>query len=104
MPYFVAAEKCQKQIANIAEDGSLTARYCLVLEELRLEAVRQTSRKRATQNEANNATLSQVDFLASEHNPGSFGELGTMDFNVSPMDTMADMTSWEQFDSIVSSW
>ncbi|KAL4918444.1 hypothetical protein BDW62DRAFT_200824 [Aspergillus aurantiobrunneus] len=35
--YFTAAERCQQQILNAADTGSLTARYCLVLEELRIE-------------------------------------------------------------------
>lgn len=102
MSYFLAAEKCQKQIANIAEDGSLASRYCLVLEELRIEVKRQTSRKRANQSETGNVAVSQPEFLSTEQTPGNFGDLGGMEFNVSPSDLMADMTSWEQFDSMVS--
>ena len=39
-----AANQCQSQIARIAEKGSLPERYCLLLEELRVEALRQTER------------------------------------------------------------
>lgn len=38
--YLSAAVKCQTQLSAIAEEGSLTQRYCLVLEELRKEAVK----------------------------------------------------------------
>lgn len=40
--YFSAATQCQCQISGIAEKGSLPERYCLLLEELRTEALRQT--------------------------------------------------------------
>ena len=42
--YFSAAARCQSHIAAIAEQGSLSDRYCLVLEELRVEALRQVRR------------------------------------------------------------
>lgn len=101
MNYLLAAEKCQKQIANIAEDGSLASRYCLVLEELRSEARRQTSRRRGRPAGGDETAVSQPDLLSPGQGAGGFGELG-LDFNVSPSDTLADMTSWEQFDSMVS--
>lgn len=41
--YFSAAIRCQSHISSIAEKGSLSERYCLVLEELRVEALRQTA-------------------------------------------------------------
>ncbi|CRG87099.1 Sugar transporter STL1 [Talaromyces islandicus] len=40
--YLSAATRCQAHISAIAEKGSLSERYCLVLEELRVEALRQT--------------------------------------------------------------
>ncbi|KAL4886616.1 fungal-specific transcription factor domain-containing protein [Aspergillus karnatakaensis] len=40
--YFSAASRCQSHLSAIAEKGSLSERYCLVLEELRVEATRQT--------------------------------------------------------------
>ena len=42
--YFVAASRCQSHLAAISEEGSLSQRYCLVLEELRIEAIRQVKR------------------------------------------------------------
>ncbi|KAL4934066.1 Zn(II)2Cys6 transcription factor [Aspergillus undulatus] len=41
--YFAAATRCQSHLSAIAEKGSLSERYVLVLEELRVEATRQTS-------------------------------------------------------------
>jgi len=41
--YFAAATRCQSHLSAIAEKGSLSERYCLVLEELRVEATRQTT-------------------------------------------------------------
>ncbi|KAK6387402.1 hypothetical protein LTS17_000670 [Exophiala oligosperma] len=40
--FLAAATRCQSHISSIAEKGSLSERYCLVLEELRVEAFRQT--------------------------------------------------------------
>ncbi|KAL2787193.1 fungal-specific transcription factor domain-containing protein [Aspergillus keveii] len=51
--YFSAATRCQSHLSAIAEKGSLSERYCLVLEELRVEATRQT---RSTQNSIPAAT------------------------------------------------
>ncbi|KAM5343731.1 hypothetical protein ACJ41O_012268 [Fusarium nematophilum] len=42
--YLSAATRCQSHIAAMAEKGSLSERYCLVLEELRVEAFRQAKR------------------------------------------------------------
>lgn len=42
--YFVAATRCQSHLLAIAEEGSLLQRYVLVLEELRVEALRQVKR------------------------------------------------------------
>ncbi len=42
--YFALAEKCQRQLESVSETDCLARRYCLVLEELRVEALRQTSR------------------------------------------------------------
>lgn len=42
--YFAAAARCQSHMSTIAQKGSLLERYCLVLEELRVEALRQMKR------------------------------------------------------------
>jgi len=42
--YLSAAARCQDYLESVAEKGSLSERYCLVLEELRHEALRHTTR------------------------------------------------------------
>ena len=42
--YFDLAVKCQRQLESVSETDCLARRYCLVLEELRVEALRQTPR------------------------------------------------------------
>jgi hypothetical protein len=122
--YFNAGQKCQAQLATISETDCLSKRYCLVLEELRLEAARQTG-KIATSPSMNigNSTDSSL-----QNGPGPAGLLsGSMPqsdgfgaqfycgnipttpdsaiFNTSFMGSsslMADLTSWGQFDSLVT--
>ncbi|KAH7118771.1 fungal-specific transcription factor domain-containing protein, partial [Dendryphion nanum] len=48
--YFAAAQKCQAQLSSISETDCLSKRYCLVLEELRVEAARQIYRPAAPVN------------------------------------------------------
>jgi hypothetical protein len=73
---------------------------------LRMEAKTQTRRRvdHPGQHDAPNGTLPQTEFASSagHENPGgSFGDMGGIGLNESPSDTLADMTSWEQFDSMV---
>ncbi|KAL4900889.1 hypothetical protein BDW74DRAFT_170466 [Aspergillus multicolor] len=51
--YLSAATRCQNHLSEIAEKGSLSERYCLVLEELRVEAMRQTVNDQGTSVGAN---------------------------------------------------
>ncbi|KAL6236839.1 hypothetical protein BDW75DRAFT_238923 [Aspergillus navahoensis] len=46
--YLSAATRCQSHLSAIAEKGSLSERYCLVLEELRVEAMQQTGQPSGT--------------------------------------------------------
>lgn len=65
-PYFAAAEKCQHQISSFkSEKDSFAQRYSIVLEELRLEALKQT------QNESNirQATQNSLESAMSVNNP-----------------------------------
>ncbi|KAF2012015.1 hypothetical protein BU24DRAFT_465587 [Aaosphaeria arxii CBS 175.79] len=41
--FFTAGQRCQAQLNAISESDTLSQRYCLVLEELRIEAARRTS-------------------------------------------------------------
>ncbi|TVY36562.1 D-galactonate dehydratase [Lachnellula occidentalis] len=127
--YIDAAKKCQTQISSLAENESLAQRYSVVLEELRLEAVKQTQQQVESQN-ANSDMASMLQrnsavFQASTYSgqmsganqpplPGSAvaGDLfpdisdGTMfggAQNVTtPSSLMADLTSWGEFDSLVT--
>ncbi|KAM0329414.1 hypothetical protein ACHAQA_004721 [Verticillium albo-atrum] len=106
--YFAAATRCQNQLANIAEPGSLVARYCLILEELRTEAIRQIDKTTGLANgapdvNANNDAFAagQNALLGSDLGVADGNVFGGFDFNVSPSDSLAEMTSWGQFDSMV---
>lgn len=106
--YLEAANTCQEQIFSIAEQGSLTQRYCLVLEELRREALRQTTGI-GTIHMQNSASLSNPNFPegAGVDPSPTFQQLGLsfagdVNWNVSPSSSVADITSWGHFDSLVS--
>ncbi|KAL0933905.1 fungal specific transcription factor domain-containing protein [Colletotrichum truncatum] len=117
--YFNAATRCQTQLATLADNESqLAARYCLVLEELRTEALRQTERLHnaavANQNGASlaRAVVSNTEELQNQHEQHALVGLNFPDvahaedfvgFDASPSSSLADMTSWGQFDSMVTS-
>ncbi|OAA67964.1 nonribosomal peptide synthetase-like protein [Niveomyces insectorum RCEF 264] len=150
--YWLAAVACQGQIAHLAEDGSLTQRYSLVLEELRLVTLRQTGLEPTgaavfapndgTAVNNNNNTVSLEDNVSYAENslvasgnsmdgtalhtepPQTFASVPpgpsmapTMAPNLppsmvqdmadwsneSPSSSLADVTSWGYFDSMVSS-
>ncbi|KAH6643665.1 fungal-specific transcription factor domain-containing protein [Boeremia exigua] len=131
--YFAAGQKCQRQLESISETDCLARRYCVVLEELRLEAARQTNQHNRTgsgitdtsslampgagaaeHNQANPAVLAvpeatsqngaSPDMTASFYNNGNVPQTpdSTM-FNSNYLPSnMADLTSWGQFDSLVT--
>ncbi|TDZ16418.1 Activator of stress genes 1 [Colletotrichum orbiculare MAFF 240422] len=132
--YFNAATRCQGQLATLADNESqLAARYCLVLEELRIEALRQTERLLhsppvANQNGGGGPLPHGVagDDVQNQHDQQqqqqqqhhqqqqqqhalvnlNFPDVGQEDFvgfDASPSSSLADMTSWGQFDSMVTS-
>lgn len=111
--YFSAAIRCQSQISVMAEKGSLPERYVLVLEELRVEAVRQARRM-------NPVTTSMEGFLEENgfediasmpldntpstvaSQPDLLGE-AAIDFNGMPSSAFSAAEGWGQFVSMVSS-
>jgi hypothetical protein len=138
--YFSAGQKCQRQLETISQSDCLARRYCLVLEELRLEAMRQTNsplgldaqpqttaavvtpqdgsevplmqQQQQQQHQVSASTAThqhQGEGLAG----GSFyggmpagpesggGGLYNTDY-VPSNSIMADLTSWGQFDSLVT--
>jgi hypothetical protein len=114
--YFSAASRCQFHIAAIAEKGSLSERYCLVLEELRVEAMRQM--KHAHPNDTLTSSIGdreagnlfQCQFNSTEQSPiASFDltEFGQdlaidLDGNI-PALPFPNYSGWEQFTSLLSS-
>jgi hypothetical protein len=122
--YFDAAAKCQSQISSVAENESLAQRYTVVLEELRMEAIKQTQRPESqTGNELN--SILESSFLAPQADMGPSQSLGPDGSNqdamqppvgifsdpaifgdgqnaTTPSSLMAELTSWGEFDSLVS--
>lgn len=122
--YFDAAAKCQSQISSLAEKESLAERYSVVLEELRLEAVKQAQPQPENQN-GNSILRVQSGFAAPEavmheahpsiinsdnqNGPQTIGELfSNSDATIlegqtgtTPSSLMAELTSWGDFDSLV---
>jgi hypothetical protein len=116
--YFNAAAKCQGQISALADSGSLAQRYSLVLEELRLEAIKQIQQQLEPQDRsAMNSTLrtnfsdTQLDIQhgqdAIDVPVDMFQMSGSAMFHSGPNETApsslrAELTSWGEFDSLVS--
>ncbi|ETS75567.1 hypothetical protein PFICI_12511 [Pestalotiopsis fici W106-1] len=119
--YLEAAGTCQGQIFAMAEQGSLTQRYSLVLEELRAEALRHTvgsgSGPKAVSVDqqqppvttaldgSGNTAAVPVTSAPSGMQDMSFQELGLilngdMNWEVSPSSSVADGTGWGHFDSL----
>lgn len=120
--YLEAAGTCQDQIFAMAEQGSLTQRYSLVLEELRAEALRHTvgggggggsSQTAATHQQSvapeGGGSSGSVQAAAgpADMNDLSFQDFGLIlngdiNWDVSPSSSVADGTGWGHFDSLVS--
>ncbi|KAK0118637.1 hypothetical protein ONS96_011726 [Cadophora gregata f. sp. sojae] len=128
--YFEAAEKCQRQISAMAGHESLAERYSVVLEELRLEAVKQTETTRDTNNQAlrmnsmpqvgqifptavidgyqqshpsNDRRTSDFDLATNAYAHGhEGGGPGEGQNSTTPSSLMAELTSWGEFDSLVN--
>ncbi|EKG18711.1 Transcription factor fungi [Macrophomina phaseolina MS6] len=115
LPHFRAAAKCQEQISNIASRGSLAERYGVVLQELRLEILRHNEFL-ATQGSSAAMPLLGSDLVfpvVHDQAPPVMGNgLGTVDglqqmghepfAEPSPSSSIAQLTGWGQFDSLVT--
>jgi hypothetical protein len=127
--YFDAGQRCQRQLESVSETDCLARRYCLVLEELRVEALRHRSKLSTASVPAvtvqpdvkftgdgvqdtlvlNDAL--QTDCVNPELNPNFYdttnipptpeSAMFNMDL-LSSNNNMADLTSWGQFDSLVT--
>ncbi|KAF2478204.1 uncharacterized protein BDR25DRAFT_330733 [Lindgomyces ingoldianus] len=125
--YFAAGQRCQAQLSSISETDCLSKRYCLVLEELRLEATRQTNQQNrpalagspAAQSDQLSLPTVSAGMPISSSTPKSDASAGfaatfsyggnipptpeSAVFNMIPTSSiMADLTSWGQFDSLVT--
>lgn len=112
--YFAAASRCQSHISAIAEKGSLSERYSLVLEELRVEALRQTKLMNPSRaglgdsyghSQENGA---QSMFMPVDESPATVATStdltdNVMDFNGNIPGLCSDYSGWGQFTSMVSS-
>lgn len=112
-PYLhvAAATKCQRKLSAIAEDNSLGARYCLILEELRKELISKSARLQRDQNggavaqpgEApsvdTSAALPPNPLLSILDAQGDTIEPTLLD--ASPDSSLHDLSGWGAFDSMV---
>jgi hypothetical protein len=108
--YFAAGQKCQRQLESVSETDCLARRYCLVLEELRLEATRPTNAAPSpfavdTQFASENETTTPNSNTQYYNSGGNMPTPDSAVFNPSFLPNssiMADLTSWGQFDSLVT--
>ncbi|KAI1307729.1 transcriptional regulatory protein GAL4 [Xylaria venustula] len=112
---FAAASRCQSHLSTVAEKGSLSDRYCLVLEKLRIEVLRQTTQAHPPVFSLEElGHRSQLDDLEITSNPleqspysvASFPSVpveAPIDFNGMPSSAFSDCSGWGQFASMVSS-
>ncbi|KAL1899117.1 hypothetical protein Sste5346_003039 [Sporothrix stenoceras] len=130
--YLAAAIQCQSHISRFAEKGSLSERYFLVLEELRIEALRQTNGGAGVgagagagagaggggsstnpplmylHPDGTSATDMTAGFIGSSAAAAApqlnFGSLpNAMPPSATAANTMIDSTEWEQFALMLSS-
>ncbi|KAI1064376.1 hypothetical protein LB506_007564 [Fusarium annulatum] len=112
--YFTAAVRCQSHMSTMVEKGSLSERYCFLLEELRVEALRQVNRMHPNvfaslsleghaQDSAFQSNIIPMDTPSDKTSyTDLMGENGGLDFNgMSGVDFSG--TGWGQFASMVSS-
>lgn len=117
MRYFEAAVRCHSQISSSAKNESLAQRYSVVLEELRIEAL--TDRQEQRRNYG--PQLNQPSVSSHQNRiiipsgirglvNGSIATAGSVDgadggyVESSPSVTMDPLTSWGEFDSLVSQY
>lgn len=91
--YFIAATRCQNHLSNVAKEGSLAARYCLILGDLRTQVLRQAEQ---LQDHADGPEAANTEF---------FTELNSNSLSVHPqIPNIADfeVAASEQFNPMVS--
>lgn len=128
LPAFDAATKCQRLITSIATPDSLCQRYGVVLQELRLELLRQNSHIRSLTFTEGDASTMDLGSFGLEGDGIIFSQLGSIDTlglgsgprgensgdvnaafsgdnlsipTASPRDSMTQINGWGEFDSLV---
>lgn len=109
---FRAAARCHDQLASVATTkGSLAERYAVVLQELRLELLRHNeflaSGETSLPPPPPPPPLLATDLVFSQAAAAMEPEAGGLQHDVvfaepSPSDSVAQMTGWGQFDSLVT--
>ncbi|KAF5022815.1 hypothetical protein F66182_5109 [Fusarium sp. NRRL 66182] len=110
--YFSAATRCQSHMSTMVEKGSLSERYCFLLEELRTEALRQMNRMHPSLNpfgtvegqSQDNGYQASVMPMDTPSDRTSYTDLmGENGMEYNGMSGVADFSGWGQFASMVSS-
>jgi hypothetical protein len=122
LPHFEAAMRCQNQISSQADAESLAERYGIVLEELRLEAVKRIHWKRHDPKISTSVSdqrthvdifeerggtsdiLVQTIERSNQQDSGNLysgNQISSVDNVTAPNSQMVEMTGWDQFDSMV---
>lgn len=113
--YFTGATRCQAQISGVAEAGSLSERYCLLLEELRIEALRRLEVLRSTEAGADGANLfpfmDESQNIQPRRDSQYTGGIHDYQAEMDQQNLVNDVSGtgffnqqdWEQFASMVSS-
>lgn len=110
--HVAAATKCQRQLSAIAEDNSIGARYCMVLEELRKELVSQSAQFQSGQKEGTLAEearpvqtispeISNPTLSVPEAQGNAMDVIEPAILDASPGSSLHDLSGWDAFDSIV---
>lgn len=114
--YLSVAVKCQTQLSAIAEEGSLTQRYCLVLEELRKEAVKGSEippmdfcTGASNENTSLQRELIQQEIIAEDNSAAMQHDTQEEDMTdatglrTTLGSSVYDISGWGAFDSMVTS-
>lgn len=109
------ATRCQEQMSMIAEEHSLARRYCLVLDELRKEAIRHSEQPPDDQTmvaadddhlqhlekpDPEEAVLAETAGFGQHPLASDVNDING--FDASPGSSLYDMSGWGTFDSMVS--
>lgn len=108
--YLSVATQCQSHIASIADKGSLPERYLLLLEELRLEAVRHKRPEQSLPSQPSVGTTGSVaETIFPQIETGmsaaadSNSAIAMEDISQIMPDDSAEYGGWDQFADLVSS-